>query len=185
LVQLKAQALRAETVLRDLTGNQDKTHLNEKRSYQNVTTVPSASVKFDGPGLEPLKGKLPWPVNSSDISTESKKVSDDLAKTIKLKGVDFNVLPGSAVKAVADGRVIYSGRMPGLGSICILDHGERSYSLYGRLGKIDVRVGEDIEAGAVLAASQDKEGQNSVIYFEIRKNGASVNPKIYFKRSLS
>ena len=80
------------------------------------------------------------------------------------------------------GKVMHVGRMPGYGTIIILDHGQRYYSLYGRLGKTLVGKGHVVEKGEIIAQTGEMDAKSRNFYFEIRRNGSPVNPQDYFKR---
>jgi septal ring factor EnvC (AmiA/AmiB activator) len=71
--------------------------------------------------------------------------------------------------------------MPGYGTIVIIDHGARSYSLYGKMGEISAQRGQDVRAGEVLGRLSSTEGMGGNLYFEIRKNGTPVDPGPYFR----
>ena len=93
------------------------------------------------------------------------------------KGVELHVEGTDIVHSIAPGRVAFAGAMPGYDKVVIIDHGARSYSLYGRLGSYSVSVGEMISGGGDIGmvARQEPPG-NRPFYFEIRKNGKPVDP---------
>jgi septal ring factor EnvC (AmiA/AmiB activator) len=72
--------------------------------------------------------------------------------------------------------------MPAYETVVVLDHGARSYSLYGRLGSATVKKGDAIESNGVVGSTSelDKKGRN--FYFEVRKNGAPVDPESVLKQ---
>jgi septal ring factor EnvC (AmiA/AmiB activator) len=72
--------------------------------------------------------------------------------------------------------------MPAYETVVVVDHGARSYSLYGRLGSAVVKKGDVVERDAVLGttAELDKKGRN--FYFEVRRNGSPVDPETVLKR---
>ena len=173
---LKAQALRLETVLRSMTGSplSEKKDVASKNSAREVKTVAA----FSGDGLEKLKGKLSKPVQG--VEKKSGAANGSIKSMMRLKGVDFETSSGAEIKAVAAGRVIYVGKMPELGNIVIIDHGSRSYSLYGRVETVGVALGDDLEGGEILGNASTAEDK-SAVYFEIRKSGLSLDPRPYFK----
>jgi septal ring factor EnvC (AmiA/AmiB activator) len=59
----------------------------------------------------------------------------------------------------------------------IVDHGARSYSLYGRLGSALVKKEQVIGSDEVLGTTSiaDKRGRN--FYFEVRRSGKPVDPE--------
>ena len=79
------------------------------------------------------------------------------------------------------GRVIYNGIMPEYGTILILDHGDREYSLYGRVVSPLATVGEVVQKGQVIAQVGEPDATGKNLYFEIRKNGKPLNPALFIK----
>jgi lipoprotein NlpD len=84
--------------------------------------------------------------------------------------------------AVGAGRVLHLGPMPGYGTIVIVDHGARSYSLYGKMGEILVERGSDVTQGDTLGRLNGADKEASNFYFEIRKNGTPVDPAPYLRQ---
>lgn len=169
--KLRAQALRLETVVVSLTGNNSESAL-QSGALTAGGVKRSDIASYDGPGLEILRSNVPFPVDGKLLKFEEKgSTGSSFGEMVTKKGVEFEVESNTPVKSVAPGRVIFIGRMPGLGNLVIMDHGKRYYSLYGRLGETLVQMGEDLESGAELGkSSQDNAGR---VYFEIRKNGVS------------
>ena len=92
-------------------------------------------------------------------------------------GFDYTVPQGRGVGAAAPGVVVYSG--PGLGGykhLVIVEHGGGYLSAYSINAAPEVSEGGAVTAGARLA---EMSGANAVarrLHFEIRRNGAPVDP---------
>ena len=65
-------------------------------------------------------------------------------------GVDFPSPTGTPVHAAQRGRVVLAESLYFPGNTVVLDHGLGLYTLYGHLSTIAVKVGDLVEAGAVL-----------------------------------
>jgi len=65
-------------------------------------------------------------------------------------GVDFPAITGTPVHAAQRGRVALAEELFFSGNTVVLDHGLGIYTFYGHLSEIDVKVGDDLETGAVL-----------------------------------
>jgi hypothetical protein len=65
-------------------------------------------------------------------------------------GVDFPALMGTPVHSAQRGRVVLAQELFFSGNTVVVDHGLGIYTFYGHLSEIDAKVGEDLEAGAVL-----------------------------------
>lgn len=114
------------------------------------------------------KGSLALPVSGpSNIQDASRAESDG-------PGIEFGASPGAAVRAAAAGRVAFADRYGSYGQLVILDHGERFYTVYGGLGRIDVQTGDDLSKSArVGSASADP------VYFEIRRGTRTQDARVW------
>jgi murein DD-endopeptidase MepM/ murein hydrolase activator NlpD len=64
--------------------------------------------------------------------------------------VDLLATTGTPVHATQRGRVVLAEELFFAGNTVVVDHGLGIYTLYGHLSEIDAKVGDDLEAGAVL-----------------------------------
>lgn len=83
------------------------------------------------------------------------------------RGIDIAVPAGTPVKAVRDGRVVLAGEHGGYGIAVILEHGDASRTLYGHNALTNVRPGELVAAGTVIALSGN--------------SGRSTGPHLHFE----
>ena len=180
IAELRAQALRLETVVTSIT-EQPATVTVKSADSEKPEPGPKP---FSGAGLEILRGKLALPVQGKAISTFGKSKDRAFKDFIFSRGVEFKTKIDAEVQAVADGRVMYLGRMPGYGTLLILDHGARSYSLYGRIANAKVEQGDVVNSGQVIA-NAETEGAEGAFYFEIRKDAKPVNPEKYFAKKFN
>jgi murein DD-endopeptidase MepM/ murein hydrolase activator NlpD len=75
-------------------------------------------------------------------------------------GLDLAAPAGSPVIAPADGRVVFAGRAPAsarsrlwrFGNLVVVSHGDGGATLYGHLGKVDVRRGAQVRRGQKLGS---------------------------------
>jgi murein DD-endopeptidase MepM/ murein hydrolase activator NlpD len=122
-------------------------------------------------GFRSMKGRLPFPIAGR---AEIRNVRRNGASG---PGLEMAAPIGTPVRAVYSGRVAFADRYDPFGQIVILDHGGHYYTLMGDLGSIDVRVGDDLSAGAkvgtVGAPSKD---HASALYFELRQGTSTVDP---------
>jgi len=65
-------------------------------------------------------------------------------------GADLLATTGTPVHATQRGRVVLAEELFFAGNTVVVDHGLGIYTLYGHLSEISVKVGDDLEAGAVL-----------------------------------
>lgn len=90
-------------------------------------------------------------------------------------GVEIGAPVGTPVRAVFGGRVAFADRYGSYGLIVIVDHGDHYYSVCASLGRVAVRVGQELEQGAVVGVVGD-EGGNAGLYFEVRHQGSTLDP---------
>ena len=121
-----------------------------------------------------LKGKLPYPVNGGKVVSNFGKVFDAQSGLyVFKKGIDIEVGMSEPVRAIAAGKIAYSGELPHYGQVVIVDHGDHFYSLCAHLGKVSRKASESVGAGDLLGFTGNL---NAPLYFEIRARNVAVNP---------
>ncbi len=103
------------------------------------------------------------------------------------QGVDFTVSEGSSVFATADGRVKdIITRRTSSGNTIILDHGNGYETTYSNLSKINVRRGQQVRRGDIIAQSGNT-GLSLAphLHYEIVYNGMRIDPIHYFFMELN
>lgn len=120
-----------------------------------------------GAGFASVRGRLPLPV-SVPCQTRDGRREDG-------PGIEFLVPAGTPVRAVAPGRVAFSDRYGSYGRLVIVDHGDSYYSVYGGLGRVDVRVGDELSA-MVRIGDVNAESQPSSLFFEVRRGTRTLDP---------
>ena len=148
----------------------------EIRAKAKVEILPPA-----GKGLGAFRGKLPFPVEGRILSTFGKNENPKFNTFTVQKGIEIEALPGAEIRAVYDGRVLYSDWFKGYGKILIIDHGEGYYTLSGHASSLLKKVGEDVQTGEVVALVGDTGSlKGPCLYFEIRQRGKPLNPLEWF-----
>lgn len=93
------------------------------------------------------------------------------------KGIDIKGKMGEPVYASRSGEVVYAGSgLVGYGNLLILKHSDRFLSAYGHNRRINVKEGEKVKAGQVIAEVGDSGTDSVKLHFEVRKNGKPVDP---------
>lgn len=116
-----------------------------------------------------------WPAEgTSNIARHSPTESQGLL----IAGTD-----GAPVRAAAAGRVVYTGSgLRGFGNLLIIKHSNVFLSAYGHNRDLNVKEGDEVSSGQVIAAMGLGPGQKPALYFEIRYNGEPVDPLVYLPR---
>ena len=95
-------------------------------------------------------------------------------------GIDIATAPGSDVVASADGIVVRTGRIGGLGKAVYVSHGYGVTTRYAHLSSIEVTPGQRVKRRDVLGrvgATGRATGYH--LHYEVRVDGGAVNPLTY------
>ena len=100
------------------------------------------------------------------------------------KGIDIGGNIGQSVYAAAPGKVIYSGAdLRGYGKLVIIKHNALYLSVYAHNSAITVKEGQVVARGQKIAEMGNSESPNVKLHFEIRRQGRSVDPKLYLPQN--
>jgi septal ring factor EnvC (AmiA/AmiB activator) len=91
-------------------------------------------------------------------------------------GVEISTAQGAPVRAVYGGRVAFADRYGAYGQIVILEHGDHYYTVCANLGRIDVRVGQELEVSQPIGSVGDEGGRGPMVYFEVRRGSETLDP---------
>jgi septal ring factor EnvC (AmiA/AmiB activator) len=142
--------------------------------------IESAPVVKQAP-FEPLKGKLPWPVQQGRVLARFGEPR--AGGSLKWQGMLIGTDRGARVRAPYGGRVVYGDWLPGMGLMIVIDHGGGYMSLYGHNDEIYRKVGETVAAGDVIGSVGDSGGHNEpALYFEVRRGRTPVDPETWLQR---
>jgi septal ring factor EnvC (AmiA/AmiB activator) len=131
-------------------------------------------------------GRLDWPVDGPLIYTIGKAQTASNT-TIRWNGVGIRANVGTAVVAVAAGKVVSAAPLGTYGLTVIIDHGGGDYSIYGSLSRADVRQGQQVAKGQQIGGVGISDPEYPPhLHFEIRHGGpdgrpASVDPATWLR----
>ena len=131
------------------------------------------------------------PVSNKDLKRVASGYGNRIDPFLKVKrmhyGLDFSVKKGTPIYATADGRVvIIKSSFGGLGKYIYLDHGNGYRTVYGHLNKFNVRKGQKVKRGELIAYSGNS-GRSTAphLHYEVHKNGKKLNPVNFFFNDLT
>lgn len=124
-------------------------------------------------------GGLGWPVSGALLAGYGGTMPDGRNS----EGVLIGAPVGSAVRAVADGQVVYAEWMTGYGLLLIVDHGNGYMSLYAHNDALLKDAGDTVKRGDAVGSVGNSGGQGRpALYFELRRNGQPVNPNVWLQK---
>ena len=88
--------------------------------------------------------------------------------------------PGTKIKVVKDGKIIFIGWQKIYGNFIMVKHNDGFITLYAHLSKVNVKVNQFVEQGefiGTLGSTGRTTGPH--LHFEVRKYGKLVNPLNY------
>ena len=96
------------------------------------------------------------------------------------EGIDIAASSGTPIRAAAAGTVIHAGWLGGYGNLVVLDHGNGLATAYAHASAILVGVGQQVAQGetvSLVGSTGNSSGPH--LHFEVRVNGAAVDPLLY------
>jgi septal ring factor EnvC (AmiA/AmiB activator) len=166
-----------ETASARLQGLINRLEKELQEKTREKTFVPSAG------GFGATRGKLPFPVRGRILSTFGKNENPKFNTFTVQKGIEIEASLGAGIRAVYDGRVLYSDWFKGYGKILIIDHGEGYYTLSGHCSALLKAVGEEVQGGDVVALVGDTGSlKGPCLYFEIRQRGKPLDPLAWLRK---
>ena len=97
--------------------------------------------------------------------------------------MDIIGIRGQAVRAAANGRVVYHGSgLRGYGQLIIIKHNDEFLSAYAHNERIYIKEGDSVKRGAKIAAMGDSGTDRVKLHFEVRRNGKPVDPLKYLPK---
>jgi lipoprotein NlpD len=148
------------------SGVQKSNTKTKPKTKSSVTTSKNDQYSKRGPV------KWIWP-------TQGKPLNTFLASKLDRRGIDIAGKIGQPVRAVADGKVVYSGNgLAGYGNLIIIKHSDTYLSAYAYCQERLVQEGTSVKSGKVVA-KMGRRDNTAKLHFEIRRNGKPVDPMKY------
>ena len=158
--------------------NAEKDAASQPRRAVAVNTETPVAFRSDRP-FSGLKGSLRLPVAGELINRFG---APREGGGVSWKGLFIRAAEGTAVKAIAAGRVVFSEWLRGFGNLIIVDHGEGYMSLYSNNESLYKQVGDRVQPGDAIATVGNSGGQpDTGLYFEMRHQSRPVNPLLWVK----
>src|SRR5579872_2255194 len=136
---------------------------------EEPATKPITSAEADAAGVSP---EFRWPARGRIIEGFKAGGND---------GINIAVPEGTSVKAAESGVVAYAGsELKGYGNLVLIRHPNGFVSAYANNGELDVKRGETVKRGQIIAKSgQSGNVSSPQLHFELRKGSTPVDPTNY------
>lgn len=132
--------------------------------------------------IRTVQGALEWPVQGKVIERFGRQRNPKFATYTVNNGLKIEAVPGTPVRAVFQGTVLFSQWFKGYGNLIILDHGNRVFSLYGNLKQSGVAVGDRIATGQPIAGvGESEDAASGHLYFEVRNDNRPEDPQKWLR----
>ncbi|GAB7081968.1 M23 family metallopeptidase [Megalodesulfovibrio paquesii] len=138
--------------------------------------------------LDALRGNLDqlssipsiWPTQGWVTSAFGPRRSPFTGRNEFHQGVDISNKIGTPVYAPAQGSVTFADNDAANGKTLVIQHGGGLVTRYSHLSEFNVKVGEKVERGQLIAAMGNSGTSTGPhLHYEVRLNGAPVNPMRY------
>ncbi|HUI21109.1 MAG TPA: peptidoglycan DD-metalloendopeptidase family protein [Methylocella sp.] len=146
-----------------------ETSRDAKDSHDSTSAEP---VKASAPPSEAANPEFRWPARGRIIQAFKPGGND---------GINIALPEGTSVKAAESGVVAYAGNeLKGYGNLILIRHPNGFVSAYANTGDIEVKRGETVKRGQVIAKSgQSGNVATPQLHFELRKGTTPVDPTQY------
>lgn len=143
-------------------------------SQSGESSGQSESGEQAGASPDPDAGDWKWPTDGEVVKAFA---GDSDGK----QGISIGGERGQAVRAAAEGTVVYSGSgLVGYGNLVILEHPGDFLTAYGYNQRVLVDEGEQVSAGQRIAEMGSAIGEPGIrLHFELRRGGDPVDPTRY------
>lgn len=129
--------------------------------------------------LESANQKVPFVLFPPATGT----ISQGYDSSAEHYAVDIVLPRNTPVKAVAEGNVIFAGWTTETGYVVIMNHPYNIISVYKHNASLNVRQGDAIEAGQVIAIAGNSGALTTGphLHFELWSNGYALNPQEFIE----
>lgn len=149
----------------------------EIRALLDRLAHPDSSGAVPSLGFARFRGLLDWPARGRLAVPFGNMRHPRFNTIVPHPGIDIASAPGQEIRAVFDGRVVFSDWFKGYGQMVVIDHGDGYLSVYGHVDERLVAAGQDVRRDDPIARSgAGGSFEQPGLYFEIRHDGRPEDP---------
>jgi murein DD-endopeptidase MepM/ murein hydrolase activator NlpD len=147
----------------------DPSSTSSVHASDSAPAAPLTGAQADAAGVSP---EFRWPARGRIIESFKAGGND---------GINIAVPEGTSVRAAESGVVAYaSSELKGYGNLVLIRHPNGFVSAYANNGELDVKRGDTVKRGQIIAKSGQSGNVNSPqLHFELRKGSTPVDPTNY------
>lgn len=128
-----------------------------------------------GQPMQAFRGLLDWPARGRVTAGFGPLLDPRYHTRVPHNGLDIATVPGSEVRAVFPGKVLFAAPFEGYGTTVVLFHAGRVLTLYAGLSEARVSREDVVPLSHVVGLASDK------LYFEIRVENHPENPSLWLR----
>ena len=147
----------------------------EREEANKIYATANVGLKFNSKFILPMSSAVTSPFGTARVFNGTLKSYHG--------GTDFRAAVGTSVIAANDGVVVIAKDRYYAGGSVVIDHGEGIYTQYYHLSALNVKVGQSVKKGDIIAlsgASGRVSGPH--LHFGVIAGGAQVNPLNFVKK---
>lgn len=120
------------------------------------------------------RGRFVWPMDGEIFS------GFGIRNGRRHDGIDIAAKAGTAIKAAADGKVAFSGKLAGYGNTVIIRHPDKFFTVYAHNSRNEAKKDEKVKKGDVIArVGSTGRATGPHCHFEIRHGQKARNPLFF------
>ena len=147
----------------------------EREEANKIYATANAGLKFDSKFILPMSSAITSPFGTARVFNGTLKSYHG--------GTDFRAAVGTSVVAANDGVVVIAKDRYYAGGSVVIDHGEGIYTQYYHLSALNVKVGQSVKKGNIIALSGASGRVNGPhLHFGVIAGGVQVNPINFVKK---
>jgi septal ring factor EnvC (AmiA/AmiB activator) len=133
--------------------------------------------------FENNRNNLPWPVKKGVVVDKFGEHSHPVFKGIQINnnGIDISTEKGSKAMAVFNGTVVKIFPVAGFNNCVLVQHGGY-YSLYCKLGAVQVKKDDKINVGQEIGNIITTDEGITLLHFELWKGTQKLNPELWLAK---
>ena len=147
----------------------------EREEANKIYATTNVGLKFNSKFILPMSSSVTSPFGTARVFNGTLKSYHG--------GTDFRAAVGTSVIAANDGVVVIAKDRYYAGGSVVIDHGEGIYTQYYHLSALNVKVGQSVKKGDIIAlsgASGRVSGPH--LHFGVIVGGVQVNPLNFVKK---